>query len=249
MLYRVLLILITGFFITMWTLLIRSEVQPGGNSLRAVPVEHVLREVFLNEKSSQLLIHDGHQTIGNLRLNGRPEAPDGSRTLEFFGSVQLTLPNANPQRSAWSGEIVVTRDWEIQSFNLSSATREITRNAGAATQLDFTLSPLNKVASYTLKSGGELVDEQTFTLDEAGLNRLLDHLGVDQMWLKQLKPGHGPKPELTARQASLVIDNMKIETWLLTVVVNGQTLIEAHVSQLGEVLQARTIFGWTLDVR
>lgn len=249
MLYRALLLIITGVFITMWTLLIRSEVQPGGNSLRTLPVQHVLHELFLNEKASPLLIRDGTQTIGNLRISGRPEAPDGTRALEFFGSVQLSLPSANMQRSTWSGELVVTRDWEIQSVTLTTTTKEIAKSAAPATQLDFTLSPLQKTASYVLKSDGELLDQQTFTMDEAGMNALLDHLGVDEMWRKELRPGRAPKPEISARQAWLTIDHTKLETYLLTVVLNGQTLIEAHVSQLGEVLQARTIFGWTLDVR
>jgi hypothetical protein len=249
MLYRALLLLITGLFITMWTLLIRSEVQPSGNSLRALPVENVLREMFQNEKPSQLVIHDGSQRIGTLRLTGQGEAADGTRTLQYFGNAQLELPGAGPQRSAWNGEIVVTPDWQVKSFSLSAASRGAAKNAGPATQFELLVSPLKQTASYVLKAGPNVVDQQTYSTDEAGLTALLDHLEIDPMWWKQFRSGHGPKPVITARQASLVVENVKLETSLLTVIVNGQTLLEVHLSQLGEVLQARTLFGWTLDVR
>lgn len=249
MLYRALLLLITGLFITMWTLLIRSEVEPGGNGLRALPVEHVLRGMFENDKPSQLVIHDGTQRVGTLRLTGQGEAADGSRAMQYFGNAQLELPGSGPQRSAWNGEIVVTPDWEVKSFSLSAASRGAAKDAGPATQFELQLSPLNKTASYVLKSGPNVIDQQTFATDEAGLNSLLDHLEIDPLWRKQFRPGHGPKPVISARQSSLVVENVKLETALLSVVVNGQTLIEVHLSQLGEVLQARTLFGWTLDVR
>jgi hypothetical protein len=249
MLYRALLLLITASFITMWTLLIRSEVQPGGNSLRALPVERVLREVFQCEKPSQLVIHDGSQRIGTLRLTGQGEAADGTRALQYFGNARIELPGAGPQHSAWNGEIVVTPDWGIKSFSLSAASRGAGKNAGPATQFELLVSPLDQTASYVVKSGPNVIDRQAFSTDEAGLTALLDHFEVDPIWRKQFRPGAGPKPVLSARQASLVVENVKLETWLLTVVVNGQTLLEVHISELGEVLQARTLFGWTLDVR
>jgi hypothetical protein len=249
MLYRALLLLITGLFITMWTLLIRSEVEPGGNSLRALPVEHVLKEMFQNEKPSQLVIHDGSQRIGTLRLTGQGEAADGTRAMQYFGNAQLEFPGAGPQRSAWNGEIVVTPDWEVKSFSLSAASRGAAKDAGPATQFELLVSTVDHTASYVIKSGPTVVDRQTFSTDEAGFTALLDHFEIDPMWRKQFHPGHGPKPVISARQASLVVDNVKLETALLTVIVNGQTLLEVHLSQLGEVLQAKTLFGWTLDVR
>lgn len=248
MLYRALLFLITALFITMWTLLIRSEVQPGGSSLRALPVENVLKEVFQNEKPSLLVIHDGSQRVGTLRFVGQSEAADGSRTLQYFGNAQLELPGAGTLRSAWNGDIVVTPEWDLKTFTLSAAWRIASKNAGPATQLELSFSPQRHTASYVLKSGPDVIDRQEFSTDEAGLNTLLDHFDVDPIWRKQLRPGQGPKPSISARQASLVVDNVKLETALLSVVVNGQTLLEVHLSQFGEVLQARTLFGWTLDV-
>jgi hypothetical protein len=249
MLYRALLLLITGLFITMWTLLIRSEVQPSGNSLRALPVEAVLREVFQPEKPSNLFIHNGSQRIGTLQLAGQGEAADGTRALQFHGNALIEFPGAEPQRSAWNGEIVVTPDWKMKSFTLTAASRGTSKTAGPATQFELILSPLEQTVSYGVKSGSSVLDRQTFTTDEAGLTALLDYFGVDPIWRKQFHTGQGPKPVVAARQASLVLQNVKLETSLLTVVVNGQTLIEVHISQLGEVLQARTLFGWTLDDR
>jgi hypothetical protein len=233
----------------MWTLLIRSEVQPGGNSLRALPVERVLREVFEPEKPSNLIIHNGSQRIGTLRLAGQGEAPDGTRALQFYGNAVIEFPGIEPLRSAWNGEIVVTPDWQMKSFTLTAASRGTAKNAGPATQFELVLSPLEETVSYVVKAGSTVLDRQTFTTDEAGLTDLLDHFDVDPTLRKQFHPGQGPKPVISARQASLVVENVKLETSLLSVVVNGQTLIEVHISQLGEVLQARTLFGWTLDER
>lgn len=247
MLYRALLLLITGLFITMWTLLIRSEVQPSGNSLRMLPVENVLRDVFQTEKPSQLIIHDGTQRIGTFRLSGQGEAADGTRALHYFGNALIDLPGAGPQRSSWNGGIVVTPRGELKSFSLTAASRGVGRNAGPATEFELVLSPHEQTASYSLKSGETVLDRRTFTTDEAGLTALLDHLEIDPMWRKQFRPGQGPKPVISARQASLMVENVKLETALLTVVVNGQTVLEVHVSQLGEVLQVRTLLGWTLE--
>jgi hypothetical protein len=223
-------------------------VQPSGNSLRALPVEHVLRDLFQPEKPSHLIIHAGNQRIGTFRLAGQGEAPDGTRTLQYFGNALLDLPGGGPQRSSWNGEIVVTPNWEMQSFSLTAASRGAAKTDGPATEFDLLLSPLKRTVSYVLRSGADVVDQQSFSMDEAGLTALLDHFEIDPMWRRQFRPGRGPKPVLTARQASLVVENVKLETSLLTVLLNGQTLLEVHVSQLGEVLQAR-LFGWTLDVR
>jgi hypothetical protein len=249
MLYRALLLLITGLFVTMWTLLIRSELQPGGNSLRALPVEHVLREVFQPEKPSNLIIHNGNQRVGTLRLAGQGEAADGTRALQFYGNAMIDFPGADPVRSAWSGEIVVTPDWKMKSFSFTATSRGTAKTAGPATQFDMLFSPVDQKVSYVVKSGGSVFDRQSFTTDEAGLTALLDHFEIDPMWRNQFRMGQAPKPVVTAREASLVLQNVKLETSLISVVVNGQTLIEAHVSQLGEVQQARTLFGWTLDDR
>src|SRR3954447_4018286 len=147
MLYRALLLLITGLFVTMWTLLIRSELRPGGNSLRALPVEHVLRELFQPEKPSNLIIHNGNQRIGTLRLAGQGEAPDGTRALQFYGNALIDFPGTDPLRSAWNGEIVVTPDWRMKSFSFTATSRGTAKTAGPATQFDLVLSPVDQTVS------------------------------------------------------------------------------------------------------
>jgi hypothetical protein len=46
----------------------------------------------------------------------------------------------------------------------------------------------------------------------------------------------------------MLLKGEKVETLLVTLQVNEQTLMEAQVSQLGQVLQAKTLTGWTVEL-
>jgi hypothetical protein len=235
----------------MWTLLIRSEVRPESAGIRSIPVEHVLRDAFKREKDSDLWITNAGMQIGTLRLSPKQDEVTGTRTLGFIGRVTLNLPDGSSQRPGWSGSLVMNRNWVVQSFHLSSTTRGFPAGLGAAptqaTQLEVLIDPPAHKGWYVVRVENEVADQHEFTLDEEGISQLVAHLGIDQDILKQLPGSKSQPPEVTARQSSFMVRSEKLETYLVTISMKGQTLLEAQVSQLGEVLHVQTLIGWTMD--
>jgi hypothetical protein len=67
--------------------------------------------------------------------------------------------------------------------------------------------------------------------------------------MQQLKASQSemPKFEVSAQSSSLVINGQKLETFLLSIKAGGQSVVEAHLSQLGQVLSAQVpVLGWKL---
>lgn len=260
MLYRAFLVLVVALWGTMWTLLIRSELQPNGAGVRSLPVEHVLREVFRSERDSMLHISDGVTRYGSLRISPKPTAEDGTRTMNFAGNFSLSLPGHSRQRISWEGGLILSPMHEVESFTLNTVTRDISPPAANATtaqihtavgreptRLDLHLRPRARSASYQLRVGRTVMDQQDFALDEEGLRGLLNHLGVDETFQRQFSPSQASKPEVTARQASIDFRGTRLETYMLTLTMNTQTLLTVHVSQIGEILRAESIVGWKLE--
>ena len=52
--------------------------------------------------------------------------------------------------------------------------------------------------------------------------------------------------KVKARQSSLEVPGGTMDTYLVTVENNGQTLLECHVDELGRVVKATTLLGYTL---
>jgi hypothetical protein len=48
-----------------------------------------------------------------------------------------------------------------------------------------------------------------------------------------------------ARLSSLSVHGGQMDTYLVTVESNGQTLLECHVDQLGRIVHASTLLGYT----
>jgi hypothetical protein len=44
----------------------------------------------------------------------------------------------------------------------------------------------------------------------------------------------------------MLIHGERIQTYLVSIGQNGQTLLEADISQLGQILRAKTLIGYTL---
>ncbi|MHA3770190.1 hypothetical protein ACXR0O_01475 [Verrucomicrobiota bacterium sgz303538] len=245
---RLFALLITGFWITMWTLLLRTELEPQRAALREVPIEHVLKLFFQHQQPSDLFLHGEGGRLGHVRLHPQIRKEDGMRVIDFSGNAQLRIPGAPRHRVAWEGEAELTPSLELARFQLSTAFREATTQQAPETTVRFSFESMTKSGSYELRSDQQIVDAQTFTLDEPGIRKLLDRIGVDPALLQTVNlQVKGTPPHLTAHQSSLRLKGDKIDTLLVTAELNGQTLFEFHVSQLGQVIQAKTITGWTLE--
>ncbi len=243
MLYRLLLLGITGSFLTMWGLLIRSEMGLS-TGWQAIPVEHAVRELFQREQPSELWIMHDRSRVGHLSVSGKA-ASEEARTLSFYGSAQVSLMGASTQRFFWNGELHLDRAWQVSAFHLVTTVRDPATKA--VSQVELQIEPPRHIGSFLLRQGDHVADEHSFSLDAAGFTALLSHLGLNEVWQKQLTGGAVPSPHVAAHPSSLLIHGVTLETYRIDFSLGEQTLLSAQLSQIGEVLHADTPLGWTLD--
>ena len=243
MLYRSLAALIVVFWIAMSALLLRSELGPSDSRLREVPVGHVVKLLFAHEQTSDLDIYSERQRIGHLRMHPRVNKEDGARVLEFSGNLQLSLPGSARQRISWDGAMQMTRLLDVQNFRIGLTFRE-----AAHYRVELNIVPPENVARYELWNAGIVVDKEDFPLDERGAQAVLSRLEIDPEIVRMARGPKSAKPaEITALQSSIQIHGEKIDTYLVSIRQNGQTMMELHVSQLGQVLRGTTILGYTFS--
>lgn len=234
-------LLIIAFWLTMTGLLVRTEFSPAKSRLRAVSIEHVLKLVFAHEQPSDLNILNGGLRIGQLHLQPRIEKEGDRRLLDFSGSLQLRLPGVPRQRFTWSGAWEADAAFTSERLRFAFALLEPIK-----TQTEVEIDSAQQLAHVRFESGEGTLRE-TYTLDEAGLHRLLGQLAIDPAVLQVFAGRNPARPEITAEQSSLSIHGQRLETYCVTIQQSGQTLVEFHVSQLGQILKATTLVGYTLS--
>ena len=241
MAYRIVCILVIGFWLTMAGLLLKTELHPGKSRLREVRIEHVLKLLFLHEQHSDLNIFSERTRFGHLRIYPHVEKETGRRLLQFDGDLQLRLPKLPKQRFSWSGVAEMDASLTTQLFELKFKMEEpISYSAEAR------IEPATKRMTVLLRSK-ESVTSETFEFDEAGAwQELMRHFDVDPAVMRALSQDATMQPRIIAEQSSLRIHGEHIETYLVTIEQNGQTLLEFHVNELGQILYAKTLIGYTL---
>lgn len=241
MLSRILAVFIVAFWLTMTALLIRTELNPGGSALRAVPVGHVVKLLFLHEEQSDLGIRDEGQSRGHLRVQPKIDKATRQRLLEFIGTLHLRLPPDSRQRFSWDGVIALSPAHELERVELGVVVHD-----PQSYRLEFLAEPRSNRALFTAKVRDRVVEQFETTLDEAGVTQTLKRAGVDPAALVAFGDSRGIRPEVTARQSSLLIRGERAETYLVTVQQSGQTLLDMHVSQIGKILHVKTFLGYVL---
>ncbi len=246
MLYRVVATLIVLFWIAMTAQLIRSEVQPGESRMREVPVSHVLKLLFLHQQPSELSIQYQKQTVGRLRVHPQVRREDGARIFDFVGNAQFSVPGFSNERLSWDGSVELTRTLELRQVRVGLNTRGPGRY-----RIEFTHDVRANKGRYELKAGDAVVLAREYSLDAAGRAALLQQADVSPQIVAMIQAAiQGPGPQeplaIDARQATLEFQGEPIDTSLITFRQGGQTLGEIHVSQLGQVLHANTLLGYTL---
>ena len=238
MLYRFFAAMIVVFWLTMTALLIRNEVGPGGTSLREVPLAHVLRTMFGHGQASDLLVYGERQPVGHFRLQPRTES--ARRKMDFNGTLQVALPEVGRQRVAWTSELDFDPRLEAQRFKGSLSYRD-----PAPHMLDLEIDVPNNRLTYETRIDAMIARRGGYSLDEKGAHAWLRDEGIDPALLGSFHHSHSKPMEIKARQSRLEVRGENIETWLVSAEQGGQTLIEAHVSQLGQILRVRTFLGYS----
>ncbi len=247
MLTRLTAVLIVAFWVTMWTLLIRTEVRPQGSALREVPLEHVVKLMFHHGQPSDFVIHSDSTRVGTLLMLPHIRKEDGQRLVELTGSIEAHAPGSPRQRISWDGTAELTPELELEVFRLGSFVREAAATSPPTERFELTVHPRTRRAQWQWRSGSQLVEERSYALDETGLRTALSEWNIDPALLRRMQGFKAPPPRITAHQSTLRIREESAETFLITIEYAGQTWLECHVSQLGQVMHARTLVGWTLS--
>lgn len=242
MLHRLLAIFIVGFWLAMSSLMVIREVYPESTRLNSIPVGYVGQLVFQHHQSSHLQIQSAGRQIGVLHMDVQAPSQGNTRRLDLHGIVNVGLPNGLEHRIAWRSRIELTSLFEVRGFEVDLSSQEPSQHLGIVVDC------IARTAGLAVTVGGKVVDRTTITLDEAGLGLLLGRAGVGPAILQQLKSNGASMPSLEfgAQTSSTNLGGEKLTTCLLTLRAGEQTVFDAHVSQIGQVLKARLpLLGYT----
>ena len=248
MLNRAASLLIIAFWLTMTALLVRNEIAPEGSGVREVPVAHVLKLLFLPERGSSLNITSDGAPLGHLTLTPRVDPVTEMHVLGFDSRMQVRtgceLPAAHPiaRRSC---------NW-ITRWSYSRSTSRSCFPTRRPLKTEVTIDPGRPScacrAAARRRSWGRRGSSSTSTITPStrpARATCSGQIGLDPALLTTVG---APQiaPTIRARQSSLVLHGERVDTFLLTIEQSGQTLMEIQVSQLGNVLQAKTLLGYNL---
>jgi len=239
--YRAASIFIVLFWLTMTGLLLRNEWWPGNSALREVPVEHVLKLLLLHGESSDLNIFSEKLRLGLFHLRPSMRKDEDTRDIDFSGNLRILIPGMERENVSWVGDWKMNKALATNSFHIA-----VTVKKPSLLTVDVRVFPAANRAHYMLITGGGLQEERDFSLDAAGMRSIAQEFGLDPAVLDAAQSPHAERPVIKAYQASLEIHGGKIDTFMVTVEQSGQTLLEFHVDQLGRILQARTLVGYSL---
>lgn len=238
--YRATYILIVLFWLTMTGLLLRNEIKPGDSALREVPPGHVVKLLLHHHQESKLNIVSDKMRLGQLLIEPKTRKEDGMRVIEFKGSALLLIPGGDRQKLAWDGEMEMDKELTIHRFRMGVTTHELER-----LRSEVVILPAENVAHYTLSAANGVLERQDYSLDEKGAHDVMRQLGVDPSMLPVGPLPQAKAPVVKAHQSSIDVHGERMDTYQITVESNGQTLIECHVNQLGVVVKASTILGYS----
>lgn len=240
--YRALSVLIVIFWLAMTALLLRNQIKPGDSALREVPAAHVVKLLLHHQQLSDLNIYSDKTHLGNLRISPRTDKEGGLRVIAFTGNMALSIPGGERQHVAWDGKVEMDKDLAIQRFILGVTMHEPDR-----LRSEIVIVPEENVAHYVLSTQRGVLERQDYTLDERGARDVFRQLGIDPAMLPMSPmPQHMPVT-VKAQQSSIEVHGQQMDTYLVTVESNGQTWLECHVDQLGHIVKATTLLGYTLS--
>ncbi len=245
MFQRLLIIGIVGFWLAMTGALVQLWINPAGNDLMSVPVEHVVRQMFHHEQASNLSVMQNGRRIGSLMLQPRRFDENGIGVVDFSGSLMLELPFMTEQPFSWRGTAEVNRDFALRLFRVRIDAH------GPKIGTDIEIYPAEKKIVYRIGHHGEDPYESTIPLGAAGAREALESFGIDPAILKQIPMGASGKDDpgmmIMARRAEIEIQGERAQTFRIMGRKGDTLLFEADVSNLGQILGLKSAFGFGLQ--
>jgi hypothetical protein len=242
MLNRLVAFFIVTFWFVMSLMLVRNEISPDASLVREVPISHVLKLVYLHEQPSDLAVYNGPNWIGSVRLIPRVDRATNTHALDATGDLQLNFGPGSHTRLSWLGLLEMTPAFELKHSKWSVTIQEPGYLKGEMESFSNGSKP-----RFSLRTHEGVLNEGEIPTDENELSGLAKQFNLGVNFGDLMKQGREQAPPTVhARLSSLRWRGEKTDTFLVTIEQNGQTLLEAHFSQLGQMLQAKTLVGYTL---
>ncbi|MEA3186829.1 MAG: hypothetical protein QOD99_659 [Chthoniobacter sp.] len=218
-------------------LLVRLEIAPEKSAVLDVPVAHIFRTMFAHGQQSLLDITENGLPVGSLVLTPKAEADE--RSLGFSGTLWLRVPGMVKQRMSWEGLVKLDRALRLTGGQFELNVVE------SRSHLVLTMPKAGESLHCELTQGNARILDTEITVDAAGLARAQKELGFDvSPFLAAQK--NVSAPQIVSRQTEHLFHGEKISVFQITIGPPGSALAEIYFSQLGQVLEARTPFGYTL---
>jgi hypothetical protein len=234
MLYRTAMTAIIAFWLVMMGLLVRLETHPDATDILDVPVPYVMRIMFKHGQQSFLTVSDGTRAIGSVSLRPVTTGSDG-RALDFSGTLSV------PQRFSFNGMMNMDAALHMRDFHL-----DVTILKPPAHLTLTGDSAMNRL-TCEVRLNGQLKAARTLPMDAAAIVPALeDILGLDPHELPIAAAGISA-PAITAREARIAPHGEQLEVYQVTVAEGTVPIIDFYVTQLGEVVLAKTNFGYSLS--
>lgn len=242
MLYRTAVVFIVLFWLTMTGLLVHQQLRPADSALREVPPAHVVKLMFMHPTLSQLNIYSDKLRLGHVNFLPEMSADRQDRDLKISGELLVVIPGAKREHVGWNGELKMDKLLNIKQFQLAVYT-----HVPADLTSQITVVPSENIAHYELRASNGVIERQDYTLDEKGARSALEQVGFDASLLPIGQKSVATNMSIKARQSTLDVPGGQMDTYLVTAESNGQTLLEFHVDQLGRIVKANTLLGYTLS--
>lgn len=244
MFYRSVAVFIVVFWLAMTGLLVHQELRPSDSALWELPPAHVVKLLFMHHERSTLNIYSEKLRLGQLVVDPLVTDNGQGRELNFSGDLQVLVPGGGKrERIYWKGNLRMDKLLTVSRFELS-----VTTHAPTDLTSEVVIIPSENVAHYELRASNGAVERQDYSLDERGARSALEQVGIDPSLLPiAKKQSLGSGVEIRARQSTLNVPGGQMDTYKVTVEANGQTLLECHVDQLGRIVHANTLIGYSLS--
>jgi len=248
MLYRFATVGIVAFWIVMMAMLVRLEMHPEATDILDVPVSYVERIMFKHGQQSLLSVRQGEKPIGTISVHPSITGSD-ARMLDCSGSLSLQMPATAQQRFNFHAVLDMDKTLRVQDFHLDVNLQQ------PRCQVSVKGDVARKTLEYEMRDGDHLINSQTLPWDAGALGpAVLQSLGLpgSAMPFTPSGPVVAPigisPPAVTARETQITLHGEKVEVYEVIVSEGTAQMAEFYVTQLGQVVLAKTSFGYTISM-
>ena len=243
MLYRFAMIGIVAFWMVMMGMLVRLETHPERTDILDVPVSYVARIMFKHGQQSVLAVREEEKPIGSVEF--RPLITgSGGRSFDFSGTLSVQWPPGWPPRQRFNFQGAVDMDSALRMLGFHLEVTSQQQHCHVSLKGDVA----RKTLAFEVRQGDRLTMSQILPMDAASVgSALLQQMGLDAATLPDIAAGGVSPPTLAARETQITMHGEQLEVYQVTVLEGTAAVADIYVTQLGQIVLAKTSFGYRLS--